>query len=377
MRKTATAIIGLLAVVGTSPALAQETSITKVNCSSKVKLQSRLNAAKAGAVNTFLVTGTCNENLIIQQGKNIVIIGSGGAKITPANNALPAVLVNGSGEIRSMRIENPAGTADSLVTVQRGGYLAVAGSDFYAPKVESVVGIWLASSAEIVNSRIVGGSYSGIEVFDSSSVKVEGTPTAIDGPAGKKVLINSPDGEDGAVFCGMASAVNLRSSKVGTGLGAIEISNSKVGLTANRGCALQLKNYTGDRENLKISGMTRGGIGVDQGTLLLVGVSITGSGDLGLGVRATDVTIEDTLFSGNKNADIVSGYGADVMINGGSGGNDFPDAFDKNTLQCWPDGSDSNGEIGILSGAVTIPAGKTIGDLHDRNCAWVQDYQPE
>jgi hypothetical protein len=344
-------------------ALALETSTASVKCSSSVKLQDKIDGVKAGTIATFNVTGTCNENLVIPKGKTIIIAGSSGAKITPAKTSVEALISNGDTTISGMTIENKSGTASTLVLADRGGYLEIIASTLSAPKSEYVAAFYNGSAGRISNSRVTGGTGGGIDLWDSSSLKIFGHPDDASGPDGFKTTISSPTGPDGAIGCGLDSSVFVRAHQSGSKSGAILLNDSMVGLSGGHQCVAYLSNKTGKADNFKITGMEGPGISLSGSTLTLRGVKVTGNGGGGLELRQTNAEIRTaSSLSSNADGDVNAGPGSNVFVNGWDGKNSMSDAFNKETLKCW-----TGGIINIDGDALSLPSGKTMTDLLSKN----------
>jgi hypothetical protein len=378
MRTLTFGILGALMFFGTIPAMALETATINVKCSSKTKLQSSIDKAKAGSVTTIWVTGTCMANLEIPHGKTIILAGQSGATIRAANGSEPVVRSLGNTTIESMNIDNPAGTAYTLVTAQTGGYLRIAGSKLDAPNTEYMATFDGGSAGTIVNSRLTGGTTGSIDMWERAFVRIDGRPDDIPGPDQYTTTITSSrEARDGLIGCGLGSALTIVVKTSGNQNGAVLLKDSHSGLQLGVQCAAYLNNKTGNPDNLMISGMSQFGIRANHSTLSLKAVSIKNNGGSGLDALLSQVDIGSSSFSGNGSADIISGVGNSVMINNWDGTTAMPDAFDSDELWCWPrDSTDTEantGRITILDGALEIPAGKSLDTLRNLSgCAYVE-----
>ncbi|MCA3562523.1 MAG: hypothetical protein IOC82_16015 [Aestuariivirga sp.] len=371
---------GVLMALTAGQALAVDRPTVNVACSAKKKLQAAIDKAKAGSETTINVTGNCVENLEIPAGKTIYLVGKSGATITAANGAWDTVNSIGRTNIYSMNIVNPSGTADVLVSVEKGGVLEIFGSTLSAPQANYVFGVWQGSTGRLSNSRLTGGTQGGINIWERGLLRIEGRPDRISGPDGATTTITSSrTAQDGVVSCGVGSSLWIDVRKNASTAGQVLIKDSYRGLDLSSGCSAYLDNKTGDANNLKISGMSNRGVGANHSMLVLRTAAITGNGGTGIDAVLSNVEIGGgSSLSGNSSADIISGPGNTFMIQGWDGPNAIPDAFNAGDgeLWCWPNSeasADNAGKITIVNNGVQVPAGKTIGDLGvDDRCTFVE-----
>lgn len=277
-------------------ASALTTSTTRLTCSPAVKLQARIDAIPAGSVATILVSGTCNENITVPQGKTIIIRGATAtARIKAANGRLPALVSNGDTTIRRMTVSNTTGSAEYLVGAGGGGQLNIVSSDLAAPSVGTVVAAWIGS-VRVVNSRVVGGNNNALEVTGSSSLVVKGDPLYPAGPTGSfETYVRS---KGAGVYCYRGG--NFR---IGTGLnsgssGVVTIEQSAVGLKSE-GCAFDFSNASGMKANIRIRANGTG-IEVDKGTGTIRSATIAGNANAGIEVNQAALSVDNSDLTANE-----------------------------------------------------------------------------
>ena len=338
-----------------------------VACSSKVRLQTAIDSAPAGAVTTLNVTGTCTENIVVPQGKTIIVIGSlAKTKIIPKDISLPAVSSYGDITLQNVVVQNAAGVADSLVEAYRGGVLQLAGSSLSAPKVDSVVGIWDHATGTIINSRISGGASDAVDTANGGSLWLGANPAQAAGPDGAKTTIS------GGLFCGPGSNLHLRVKSANGKDGAVAITGGQWAAIGANQCDMNIQNRTSSVNNLTITSDSGPGINLNQSTLQLEAAKVFNNKDTGISALQSSAMIAGSTFSGNVNGDLNSGPGASIMIPGWAAKNNMPDAFTKeNVLTCWP----GDGEhIVVMTGGLTIPSGQTMEAFRANNpCVTVLD----
>lgn len=358
------------------PAGALVTSTKAITCSSTTKLQSAIDAVPAGTVATFKVTGTCNENITVPQGKTITSIGATAkSRITAANGMLPAVTSRGNVTLQKMILTNASGAADTLVETDDGGILRVISSDLSAPSVDSVVGAW-SGELRVSNSRVVGGQTSGIEAWGATTLVVEGTGAYPAGPTRTfETYVKSPGA---GIGCGQGASLRVQAKSSGGKNGVVTIEKSKYGVGANF-CVLTILNKTSNRSLLRIRNNVTGVVVqnssgqidnalitdntgananfVSQSELVLSRSTVTGN-QLGLGAQQSQVRIDASTFS-NVTGDLQSSNTANVDITSFDGASSFPKALTwANGFSCW-----SGGRIDLRPDALTTPLGGNYSSL--------------
>jgi hypothetical protein len=336
---------------------AHAASTVSVACSATKKLQAAINTAAAGVTTTFNVSGTCTENITVPKGKSVVIVGTlAGTRIVPKDITLPAVMSYGDTTIKTTTIQNSSGVADSLVQAELGGVLQLIGDDLTGPNTDSVVGVWDNSTATIFNTRIGDGASDAVDAANAGSIVIGANPALASGPDGAKSIIS------GQVFCGPGSSLFVRVRKANSIDGMVSITSTKFAAVGGNQCDLSLVNKTSAVGNLLITGGAQKGIFLNQSTLSLQKATISNNQEEGIVAQSSTASIMASTFSGNGYADISSGPGSNIIIDGFAGPSDISAAFSDEKLYC-----SSNGQIVLYSDAVTVPGGLSLGDLTTNN----------
>lgn len=147
------------------PAIGEAKTVS-LACSATKTIQKVLSKLKPGDV--LLVSGTCNENVVIQeQVNNVTVDGQGTATIVAADSTDPTILVRGAG----ITIQNFASISGgtSGIDITRGG------------------------AARVVNSVIENNTSCGIRVTEGSSARI-GFLRADDTTASPNTIQNNEDG---------------------------------------------------------------------------------------------------------------------------------------------------------------------------------------
>ena len=119
---------------------------------------------------TLLVSGACNENVVIpEQVVNVILDGQGAATLNGPDAGSPTILVRGSG----ITIRNFASITggETGILVTRGG-AATIDSNIIQNAGNNGIVVNLTSSARIINNTIQGNPQSGIVITDSSSARI-------------------------------------------------------------------------------------------------------------------------------------------------------------------------------------------------------------
>jgi hypothetical protein len=153
-------------VVASFIASAEARTIT-VNCNEGHTINGRLLFALPG--DTLLVTGVCNEHVVIREHKvEVRLEGQGSAEIHAPENTRPAIAVRGRGtEIRGFRIIG----GRHGISVQDGGYAVIDGN-IIENAAENGITVSGHSWAGIVNNTVRGNAGDGITVNDNSSARI-------------------------------------------------------------------------------------------------------------------------------------------------------------------------------------------------------------
>lgn len=358
------------------PAEALVTSTRTVACSATTRLQAAIDAVPAGTVATFKVSGTCRENITVPQGKTVIIAGvTATSRITAANGRQAAVTARGDVTLQKMTLTNPAGTADTLVKAERGGVLSVISSDLRAPAVHAVAGAY-AGELRITNSRVVGGSGSGLEAKGGATLQVEGDPSAPVGPTGRFETYVSGPGH--GIVCGQRANVSIAARPRGTSKGSVAIEQTNYGVIANM-CDVEAINETGDQSRLRLkdnevalwvehgSASFDGALIADntaynailvvEGNLILQRSSVTGN-QLGINAQQGDVRIDASTLS-NETGDVRSSWSSSIQFSNWQGPSTLP------KVQSWSDSFSCfyGGRIDVDAGSLTTGIGSGYGAL--------------
>jgi parallel beta-helix repeat protein len=243
-------LVGLLWLLA-SPGQA---ATVKLNCSAKDTIGNAVKKLKPG--DTLLVTGTCNENLVIpEETARIVLDGQGKATISGPDTSIPTVAVNGRGiTIKGFII---TGGRDGIV-VSRGGQAII---DRNTIQGTGRIGLQVnqSSFAVIVNNTIQNNQTNGISI-GGSSYAIIGIVTGLDKTASPNTIQNN--GQNGisvarssnaritgntirnnklnGVIVSRASQADITSSTIdGNGMSGINVSqNSSVQLGADKGTGI-------------------------------------------------------------------------------------------------------------------------------------------
>lgn len=360
-------LVGAALCFHSASAGALVTSSASVACSGTVKLQKSIDAVPAGTVATFIVSGTCRENLVVPHGKTIILKGKSlAAKLVPLNVALPALVSTGDTTLQGLTVTNPGGAAEALIQVDQSGHIDILGSDLSAPKVNTLLEIWNTASGNFINSRAIGGQGVGLEVSDSASLYVNASPAEAAGPEGFKVTLSSPTGA--ALACDGGASLAVRARPANGANGAVMIRNSRMGLNLSQ-CDATIVNRTSAAANLAVTGMAASGaaIGADNSTTFIRNITVANNAGKGVWVQTGSATITASTIRSNDAGDIGLGYGAVAMVTNGNGQSNLPTAFETSTIWCFTAPSVASPRLVIEEGALAVPPGKTLDDVLQSN----------
>jgi parallel beta-helix repeat protein len=181
-------ILGLLLTVAIS-----ESASDQLACGSQRTISEALRQLNPG--DTLLVSGACNENVVIpEQVVNVILDGQGTATITAQDPTDPTVNARGNGITIRNFVSIAGGETGILVT--RGG-AATIDSNIIQNAGNNGIVVNLNSSARIVNNTIQGNPQSGIVITDSSSARIGFLQTG-DTAARPNVIQNN--GENGVTI---------------------------------------------------------------------------------------------------------------------------------------------------------------------------------
>lgn len=157
---------------------------TPVSCGSPGALQAAIDTAGPGT--TLLVSGTCNENVVIREDKSeITLDGQGTATINGPDPTKATVQVRGRG-ITIKRFTITGGQQG--IVVQRGGSALIDGNTIQGTGVRGVQ-VNQTSSARIVNN-IIQNNPEGISVIENSSARI-GILAGTDTVASSNIIQNN------------------------------------------------------------------------------------------------------------------------------------------------------------------------------------------
>jgi parallel beta-helix repeat protein len=173
------------------------TVVEAVNCDTDGPgaLQAAINAAGTG--DTIPVSGTCNENVSIREGKNRITLDGGGvATIDGPDATAPTVQVRGNG-ITIKNFASITGGEDGI-SIHRGGTVRIAGNTIQFTE-RSGINLAQEGSAQITNNIIQNNPLDGIHVGFSSSARIgflafEGLETVPIGVGPNTIQSNGRDG---------------------------------------------------------------------------------------------------------------------------------------------------------------------------------------
>ena len=155
--------LGLLLTVSSS-----ESASDQLACGSQRTISEALRQLNPG--DALLVSGACNENVVIPEDVvNVILDGQGTATINARDAGDPAINVRGSG----ITIRNfvSIGGGETGILVTRGGAASI-DSNFIQNAGNNGVVVNLNSSARIINNTIQGNPQTGIVITDSSSARI-------------------------------------------------------------------------------------------------------------------------------------------------------------------------------------------------------------
>jgi parallel beta-helix repeat protein len=163
MRVLLFSTLGLLMTVSIS-----ESASHQLTCGSQLTINEALGQLDPG--DTLLVSGACNENVVIPEGlANVILDGQGTATIDARDPGDPTINVRGTG----ITIRNFASIArgETGILVTRGGAATIDRNIVQNAENNGIV-VNLNSSARIVNNTVQSSPQSGIVITDSSSARI-------------------------------------------------------------------------------------------------------------------------------------------------------------------------------------------------------------
>ncbi len=275
-------------------ALGGEAATVTVDCGAGEKIQQKLDTAKPG--DTLLVSGTCNEHLVIpEQFQNLTLDGQGKATISGPETARNTVVVGGRGiTIKGFTISG----GRSGIAVLRGGSATIDGNTIQNAGNHGI-GLHEHSSARIVNNTIQNNAALGILVEETSLARIGFFVVTDPAPRGNTIQNNRGGG------------ITVRFSSIARMVGNKINSNGGNGVEVTEGSQATL-------DDNSINGNGRDGILVrgNSGVTLVSGRDLFGKPNStenrngGFGIRCE-----------------LRGYAVGVIgtLNGGSGAKEFSD----------------------------------------------------
>jgi len=240
----------------------------KLTCSDKISIGNAVKKLKPG--DTLLVSGTCNENLLILEDTlRVVLDGQGKAIIQGQDKTIPAVEIRGRGiTIKGFTV---TGGRDGIV-VDRGGQ-AIIDSNTVQATARFGVQVNQSSFAVIANNTIQKNESSGINIGGSSYAIIgffsgsdtTTSPNAIQDNGQNGIVVSRSstariagntirNNKLNGVAITRASQADISSSTIdGNGMSAVNVSqNSSVQLGADKGTGIfEAANTTGT-ENVQV-----------------------------------------------------------------------------------------------------------------------------
>ena len=259
--------LGLLLTVSNS-----ESASDQLACGSQRTITEALGQLKTG--DTLLVSGACNENVMIpEQVVNVVLDGQGAATINARDPSDPAINVRGQGITIRNFVSIAGGETGVLVT--RGGAATIDRNSIHNAGNNGIV-VNLNSSARIVDNTIQGNPQSGIVITDSSSARI-GFLTTADIVARPNVIQNN--GENGITV-----ARNSHARIVGNTI----IGNGDNGVIVTRVAHADISSNTIDSnggDGVFVFRNSGANLGEDTGSGIFESPNITNANNVGFGIR--------------------------------------------------------------------------------------------
>lgn len=200
-----------------------EAATATVDCGAAEKIQQKLDAAKPGE--TLLVSGTCNEHVVISEHvQNLTLDGQGKATINGPDGGRNVVTVGGRGiTIRRFTISG----GRSGISVLRGGSATIDENTIQSTGNHGI-GLHEHSSARIVNNTIQNNAALGILVEETSLARIGFFVVTDPAPRGNTIQ-NNRGGGITVRFSSIARMVgNKINSNAGSGVEVTEGSQATI-----------------------------------------------------------------------------------------------------------------------------------------------------
>ena len=259
----------------------------KLTCGKEKTIGEALHELKPG--DTLVVSGTCNENLVIpEEVRRITLDGQGTATIDGPDAALNTVLVRGTG-ITIRRFQVTGGR--SGIQVEEGGTAQI-DSNIIRNTGRHGISVNRHSSAEIVNNTIQNNPGNGIFVSNHSHARI-----GFEGPPPGRILkpnVIENNGEQG-IFVGRSSYGKIIGNVI----------RNNTGSTLSGGIFIGIVSHA-DINGNTINGNGGDGIRVQENSGANIGTDSTGA----------TATVDDDTNTGNN-----AGFGIKCRVDGYASGN--------------------------------------------------------
>lgn len=250
-----------------------EAATVKLACNEKNTIGNAVKKLRPG--DTLLVTGTCNEHLVIpEEIVRVVLDGQGKATISGPDKSVPTVIVNGRGiTIKGFTV---TGGRDGIV-VSRGSQAVI---DRNAIQNTGRIGLQVnqSSFAVIVNNTIENNPTNGISI-GGSSYAIIGIVTGLDKTASPNIIQNN--GQNG-INVGRSSNARITGNTIRN--------NKQNGIQVTRASQADITSSTIDGNGMSgiaVSQNSAVQLGADKGTGIFESPNTTSTGNEQVGINCT------------------------------------------------------------------------------------------
>ena len=245
----------------------------KLTCNGKNSLGNAVKKLKPG--DTLMLTGTCNENLVIpEEIVRVSLEAQGKATINGPDTSIPTVVV--SGRAISIKGLTVTGGRDGIV-VTRGGQAVIDGNTIQGA-ARFGIQVNQSSFANIVNNTIQNNQSSGINVGGSSYATI-GFFTTSDKTASPNIIQNN--GQHG---------INVSRSSNARITGNTIRGNKLNGVMVSRVSQADITSSTIDANGMSgidVSQNSSVQLGADKGTGIFEAPNTTSAGNTQIGIKCT------------------------------------------------------------------------------------------